>query len=68
MPWHRFETVLAAKIIEADPAGAEQRAKLWQAEWFVRTGRTGEGGLKLLGGPRRGRRRDLVCGCGEPDR
>ena len=48
LPWNRFETVLAAKIIEADPAGAEQRAKVWEAERFVRTGRTGEGGLKLL--------------------
>ena len=48
LPWGRFETVLAAKIIEADPAEAEMRAKLWEAERFVRTGRTGEGGLKLL--------------------
>lgn len=48
LPWARFETLLAAKIIEADPAEAEQRAKLWEAERFVRTGRTGDGGLKLL--------------------
>ena len=34
--------------MEADPAAAEQRAKMWEAERFVRTGRTGEGGLKLL--------------------
>ena len=48
LPWQRFETLLAAKIIEADPTAAEQRAKLWEAERFVRTGRTSEGGLKLL--------------------
>jgi hypothetical protein len=48
LPWNRFETLLAAKIIEADPAAADQRAKLLEAERFVRTGRTGEGGLKLL--------------------
>ena len=48
LPWNRFESVLAAKIIEADPADAELRAELWEAERFVRTGRTGEGGLKLL--------------------
>ena len=40
LPGNRFETLLAAKIIEADPVGAEQRAKLWEAERFVRTGRT----------------------------
>ncbi len=48
LPWNWFETLLAAKIIEADPVGAEQRAKVWEAERFVRTGRTSEGGLKLL--------------------
>jgi hypothetical protein len=48
LPWARFETLLAAKIIEADPAAAEQQAKLWEAERFVRTGRTSEHGLKLL--------------------
>ena len=48
LPWNRFETLLAARIIEADPAAAELRAKMWEAERFVRTGRAGEGGLKLL--------------------
>ncbi|HEV2929183.1 MAG TPA: hypothetical protein VGW74_10875, partial [Propionibacteriaceae bacterium] len=48
LPWNRFETLLAAKIIEADPAAAEQRAKMWEVERFVRSGQTSEGGLKLL--------------------
>jgi hypothetical protein len=48
MPWYRFETLLTAKIIEADPRAAEERAKIWEAELFVRAGRTGQSGLKLL--------------------
>jgi hypothetical protein len=36
LPWARFETLLAAKIIEADPHAAEEQAKLWEAERFVR--------------------------------
>ena len=48
LPWHRFETLLTAKIIEADPQAAEERAKIWEAERFVRAGRTGQSGLKLL--------------------
>jgi hypothetical protein len=48
LPWGRFETLLAAKIIEADPKAAEEQAKIWEAERFVRTGRTGQSGLKLL--------------------
>jgi hypothetical protein len=48
LPWGRFETLLAAKIIEADPGAAEERAKIWAAERFVRAGRTGQTGLKLL--------------------
>jgi hypothetical protein len=47
LPWGRFETLLQAKIIEADPRAAEQ-AKIWEAERFVRAGRTGQHGLKLL--------------------
>ena len=42
------ETLLAAKIIEADPRAAEEQAKIWEAERFVRAGRTGQSGLKLL--------------------
>ena len=48
LPWGRFETLLTAKIIEADPKAAEEQAKIWEAERFVRTGRTGQSGLKLL--------------------
>ena len=48
LPWGRFETMLAAKIIEADPRAAEEQAKIWEAERFVRAGRTGQSGLKLL--------------------
>jgi len=48
LPWGRFETLLAAKIIEADPRAAEEQAKIWEAERFVRAGRTGQTGLKLL--------------------
>jgi hypothetical protein len=47
LPWGRFETLLAAKIIEADPRAAEEQAKIWEAERFVRAGRT-QSGLKLL--------------------
>jgi hypothetical protein len=48
LPWGRFETLLAAKIIEADPKAAEEQSKIWEAERFVRAGRTGQSGLKLL--------------------
>jgi hypothetical protein len=48
LPWARFETLLAAKIIEADVQAAEQQAKIWEAERFVRTGRINQSGLKLL--------------------
>jgi hypothetical protein len=44
----RFETLLAAKIIPADPRAAEDQAKIWEAERFVRAGRSGQSGLKLL--------------------
>jgi hypothetical protein len=48
LPWGRLETLLAAKIIEADPKAAEEQARIWEAERFVRAGRTGQSGLKLL--------------------
>ena len=48
LPWGRFETLLRAKIIEADPKAAEEQAKIWEAERFVRAGRTNQSGLKLL--------------------
>jgi hypothetical protein len=40
LPWGRFEALLRAKIIEADPHAAEEQAKIWEAERFVRAGRT----------------------------
>jgi hypothetical protein len=48
LPWGRFENLLAGKIIEADPHAAEEQAKIWEAERFVRAGRTKQSGLKLL--------------------
>jgi hypothetical protein len=48
LPWGRFETLLQAKIIEADPRAAEEQARIWEAERFVRAGRTNQSGLKLL--------------------
>ncbi len=48
LPWGRCETLLAAKIIEADPKAAEEQAKIWEAERFVRAGRSNQTGLKLL--------------------
>ena len=68
LPWSRFESVLAAKIIEADPADAELRAKMWEAERFVRTGRTGEGGLRLLVARAKAGGDHLVHGHDQPDR
>jgi hypothetical protein len=48
LPWGRCETLLAAKIIEADPKAAEEQAKMWEAERFVRACRSNQTGLKLL--------------------
>jgi hypothetical protein len=46
--WGRLQTLLEAKIIEADPVGAEQQAALAAQQRFVRLGRTSEHGLKLI--------------------
>ncbi len=48
LPWGRVQTLLDAAIVEADPAGAEQRAADAAKERFVRLGRTSEHGLKLI--------------------
>jgi len=48
LPWARFETLLAAKIIEADPRAAEEQAEIWEAERFVRASGTNQNELKLL--------------------
>ena len=46
--WGRLQTLLEAKILQADPAGAEQQAAAAAQERFVRLGRTSEHGLKLI--------------------
>jgi Domain of unknown function (DUF222) len=46
--WGRFQSLLEAAIIQADPVGAEQRAALAAQERFVRLGRSSEHGLKLI--------------------
>jgi hypothetical protein len=48
LPWARFETLLVAKIIEADLRAAEEQAKIWEAERFVRAGHTNQNSLRLL--------------------
>ncbi len=48
LPWNRFEALLAAKIIEADPKAAEEQAKIWEAERFVRSRNSDQSGLRLL--------------------
>jgi hypothetical protein len=48
LPWSRFEALLEAKVIEADPQGADLAAREAEADRFVRAGRTNEHGLKLL--------------------
>ena len=48
LPWGRLQTLLDAKIIEADPVGAEQQAATAAQERFVRLGRASEHGLKLI--------------------
>jgi hypothetical protein len=46
--WGRLQTLLEAKIIQADPVGAEQQAAAGAQERFVRLGRSSEHGLKLI--------------------
>jgi hypothetical protein len=46
--WGRLHTLLEAKIIEADPAGADHQAAVAAQQRFVRLGRTSEHGLKLI--------------------
>jgi Domain of unknown function (DUF222) len=48
LSWGRLQTLLEAKIIQADPAGAEQQAAAAAQERFVRLGRNSEHGLKLI--------------------
>ena len=46
--WGRFQTLLEAKIIDADPVGAEQQAAFAAQHRFLRLGRSSEHGLKLI--------------------
>lgn len=48
LPWARIEALLEAKIIEADPRGAAERARAAALEQFVATGQCNEYGLKTL--------------------
>jgi hypothetical protein len=48
LPWLRFRALVEAKIIEADPAAAEERARAAAMSRFVRTGQSNEYGLKTI--------------------
>lgn len=48
LPWARIEALLEAKIIEADPDAAAERARAAALEQFVSTGQCNEYGLKTL--------------------
>ncbi|CAN5119157.1 hypothetical protein BH18ACT9_BH18ACT9_07260 [soil metagenome] len=48
LPWGRWIAVLEARIIEADPAAAEQRRQAAASERFVQTGQCNEYGLKTI--------------------
>ena len=48
LPWARIEALLEAKIIEADPDAAAERARAAELEQFVATGQCNEYGLKTL--------------------
>lgn len=48
LPWARFEALLEARIIEADPDAAEARARAAAMARFVRTGQSNEYGLKTI--------------------
>lgn len=48
LPWARIEALLEAKIIEADPEAAAERARAAELEQFVSTGQCNEHGLKTM--------------------
>ncbi len=48
LPWSKFEALVAAKIIEADPNAAEVRRTAAEMARFVATGQSDEHGLKTL--------------------
>ncbi|MFP5282751.1 MAG: hypothetical protein ACLGIF_04800, partial [Actinomycetes bacterium] len=47
LPWTRFAALLEAKVVEADPAGADLAAREAEAARFVRAGRSNARGLRL---------------------
>ena len=65
--WGRFETLMHAKIIEADPQAAEERAKIWEAETLRPRWPHGTVGVEVVDRQSERRRRDLVHGHGQPD-
>jgi hypothetical protein len=48
LPWTRFRALVDAKIIEADPAAAQERARAAALARFVRTGQSNEFGIKSI--------------------
>ncbi|HEX6246708.1 MAG TPA: hypothetical protein VFZ64_02445, partial [Nocardioidaceae bacterium] len=48
LPWGRFESLVEAKIVEVDPLAAEQRRRAAALARFVRTGQSGEFGLRTI--------------------
>jgi hypothetical protein len=66
LPWARFESLLEAKIIEVDPAAAEERARAAALARFVRTGQSNEYGLKTI--VARAEAGDVVCFIAMADR
>src|SRR5262245_50611857 len=46
--WARFDTLVAAKVVEADPEAAAEREKAAAEEEFVRVGRCNEHGQKTM--------------------
>ncbi len=48
LSWSRFETVLEARVVEADPEAAAAREAAAAAEQFAKVGRSNEHGQKTL--------------------
>ncbi len=48
LTWSRFETLVAAKIVDADPEAAAQRERAAAEEQFAKVGRSNEHGQKTL--------------------
>jgi hypothetical protein len=48
LPWGRFVALVEAKIVEADPAAAQERARAAAMARFVRTGESNEFGIRSV--------------------